>query len=108
MEPPLLTVEKSLFLTGLGMLLLPTGQSPALRSFALHTKFLVTLTFPDGQQQTAPASVEELSRPVAGSEPLSYADAYVLLLESAELTAVPAGTTIRWAGAADDPFALLR
>jgi len=105
---PLLTVATSFRLTGLGILAVPSTDSAALRQFTLHTKLLVTLTFPSGQHETMPASIEEMSRQVETETGPAYRDIYVLLLESDELEQVPAGTEISWAGEIDDPFALLR
>ena len=104
----LMTVEASFRLTGLGVLAVPRDEQSALRQFALHTKLLVTLTFPDGQQETMPASVEEMSRQVEAETGPTYRDSYVLLLESELIDEVPVGTAISWAGEVDDPFALLR
>jgi len=103
-----MTVANSFRLTGLGLLAVPHDDQPVLRQFALHTKLLVTLAFPGGQQETTPASVEEMSRQVEAETGLTYRDIYVLLLESELVDELPAGTEISWAGDVDDPFALLR
>ncbi|WP_324678585.1 hypothetical protein [Hymenobacter sp. GOD-10R] len=104
----LMTVDASVRLTGLGLLAVPRNEQSVLRQFVLHTKLLVTLTFPDGQQETMPASVEEMSRQVEAETGPTYRDIYVLLLESELIDDVPVGTEITWVGDVDDPFALLR
>lgn len=98
----LLIVAESYWLTGLGILAIARQSEPPLRAFALHTKLAVSLTFPDGHQQTVPASVEEISRPVEapGEAPATHTDA-VLLLESELVMDLPPGTAIWWAPGAD-------
>lgn len=99
----LLIVAESYRLTGLGLLAIGRQPTPLLREFALHTKLEVNLLFPDGRQQSVPASVEEMSRPLepAGPQaPPTALTAAVLVLESERLTDLPPDTEIWWMGEA--------
>lgn len=93
-EKFLLRVAESSVLTGLGVLLVPTAPAPPLADLALHTTLPVTLRYPDGRQESAAASVEELThadRPTVRALLLALANA-----------AVPAGTEVWWNGEAAD------
>ncbi|RFP63926.1 hypothetical protein D0N36_16735 [Hymenobacter lapidiphilus] len=85
----LLRVEKSRVLTGLGVLLLPAAPPEILAALDLHTNLPVQLVYPDKQEFSATASVEEVAR---AGEPAVRA----LLLTQQGATAVPAGTEV-WA-----------
>lgn len=99
----LLTVAESYRLPGLGLLAIGRRSEPVLRQFALHTKLEVQLLFPDGHQQTVPASAEEITRPLEATEPnatpAERTDA-VVLLETELVTNLPPGTEIWWSGEA--------
>jgi hypothetical protein len=89
----LLRVKESYALTGLGMLLLPTGPVAALAQLDLHTVWAVELVSPLGHCETAMASVEEITR-----HGELFADAATqergLLLTHEGATPVPAGTQV--------------
>ncbi|QDA61750.1 hypothetical protein [Hymenobacter jejuensis] len=105
----LLTVASSFRLTGLGLLVTPQeDNTQSLSKFDLHTKLEVNLVFPDGHQEAATASIEEMSRQTGADDAPAYYDEHVLLLESDLIREVPIGTEIWWAGQAYDPYALLR
>ena len=58
----LLEVYECFTLTGLGVMLLPTGSVAALERLELHTVWPVVLAWPDGRREVAVASVEEITR----------------------------------------------
>lgn len=87
----LMHVAESVPLTGLGVLLLPSIPLPALADHALHTGLALTLRFPNGQEEPAIASVEEVSRPEA-------LDTRALLLTQDGAGPVPPGTEVWWTG----------
>ncbi|NVO30780.1 hypothetical protein [Hymenobacter lapidiphilus] len=83
----LLRVAECRVLTGLGVLLLPAAPSETLASMQLHTSLAVRMVFPDKQEFSATASVEEVART---DEPAVRA----LLLTQQGAAAVPAGTEV--------------
>ncbi|MBT2558702.1 hypothetical protein J7E24_12965 [Hymenobacter sp. ISL-91] len=85
----LLRVAESRVLTGLGVLLLPAGPPETLASMPLHTSLAVRMVFPDKQEFSATASVEEVAR---AGEPTVR----VLLLTQQDAAVVPVGTEV-WA-----------
>ena len=89
----LLRVLESHSLTGLGVLLHPESGGAELADFPLHTALLVRLSYPDKQEISAIASVEEISRP---GQPAARA----LLLTQEGAVPPPAGTEV-WASGAE-------
>jgi|GEM_PF-3463750 len=89
----LLQVKDSFSLTGLGVLLLATAPLPALAHPDLHTIWPVRLLFPDGHEETAAASVEEVSRPGDGAT-AAASPQRALLLTHEGAAPVPAGTRV--------------
>ena len=94
----LLRVTKSFPLTGLGVLLFPDELAADLTSFELHAALALTLCYPDGREEPAVASVEEVARP---GTPATHA----LLLTHEGATPVPVGTEVWWAGEATSWYA---
>lgn len=88
----LMRVEKSVGLTGLGILLLAQHTTPLLDSFGLYTQWRVQLAFPDGSSIEAMAGVEEISRPTETGE--ATIPVRALLLAQEDVEAVPAGTQV--------------
>ncbi|WP_126546786.1 hypothetical protein [Hymenobacter amundsenii] len=82
-------VLESHSLTGLGMLLHPESAAPELANWPLHTALAVRLRYPDKQEISAIASVEEIARP---GQPAVRA----LLLTQPDAVLPPAGTEV-WA-----------
>jgi hypothetical protein len=89
----ILQVEKSVSLTGLGVLLLPEEPVPLLQTFDLHSQWLVQLVLPDGSRAEASASVEEISRP-ADSVGAAAVETRALLLMEEGAGPVPTGTLV--------------
>ncbi|SHJ12772.1 hypothetical protein SAMN02745146_2369 [Hymenobacter daecheongensis DSM 21074] len=89
---PLLQVKDSFSLTGLGVLLLAEVTTAALARLDLHTVWPVRLVLPDGRQENATASVEEITRPTEVGAADTPARALLLTHEGAAL--VPAGTQV--------------
>jgi hypothetical protein len=88
-------VEKSVNLTGLGVLLIAQHFTPLLQSFDLHMHCLIQLVFPNGDETQAVASIEAVSRPV--DEPgATVNEIPALLLAEEGMEAVPAGTLVYW------------
>lgn len=87
-------VEKSVNLTGLGVLLIAHHATPLLQSFDLYMHYPVQLVFPDGGGEAqAIASIEAISRPIV--EPGATAtEAPALLLAEEGMDAVPTGTLV--------------
>lgn len=92
-EDLLMQVEKSVSLTGLGLLLLAQYATPLLASFELYTQWWVQLVFPDGGSIEATAGVEEVSRP-ADSLDGAVVEMRALLLAQDDVESVPAGTQV--------------
>lgn len=86
-------VEKSVSLTGLGVLLLPAQLLPLLQTYDLHSQWLIHLVFPDGTETEAHASVEEISRP-ADSVGAVAVETRALLLTEEGAGPVPTGTLV--------------
>ncbi|UOQ67063.1 hypothetical protein [Hymenobacter volaticus] len=89
----LMQVEKSVNLTGLGVLLIAQHATPLLKGFDLHMRYLVQLVFPDGAEIQAIASIEAISRPVGEPEGAAT-EAPALLLAEEGTDAVPSGTLV--------------
>ncbi|WP_375437912.1 hypothetical protein [uncultured Hymenobacter sp.] len=95
MHPNLLMqVEKSVNLTGLGVLVIAQQGTPLLECFDLHMHCLVRLVFPDGGESEASASIEAISRPI-NSQGAMATETPALLLTHETLT-VPTGTLVYW------------
>lgn len=92
-ENLLMQVEKSVSLTGLGVLLLTQHATPLLESFELYTQWRVQLVFPDGGSLDATAGVEEVSRPADSLDGVAV-EMRALLLAQEELESVPTGTRV--------------
>ena len=89
----LMQVEKSVNLTGLGVLLIAQHTTPLLQSFDLYTHYSIQLIFPDGGETQTVASIESMSRPVEGpSDTATEVPALLLAEEGGE--AVPTGTLV--------------
>ena len=61
----LLRVATAWPVPGLGLLALPSGSTPHLLPYALHTAVAVATTGPDGHRYEATATVEEITQPGA-------------------------------------------
>lgn len=83
----LMRVRESRVLTGLGVLLLPETTPKKLAQLALHTPLTLRLRYPNKQEISAMASIEEMTRT---GEPAIR----VLLLTQEGATAVPVGTEV--------------
>jgi hypothetical protein len=92
-ENLLMQVEKSVSLTGLGLLLLAQYATPLLASFELYTQWRVQFVFPDGGSIEATAGVEEVSRPADSFDGVAV-EMRALLLAQDEVESVPAGTQV--------------
>jgi hypothetical protein len=92
-EKLLMQVEKSVDLTGLGVLLLPQYTTPLLASFELYTQWSVQLAFPDGNKIATVASAEEVFRPVE-LPGAAAVETRALLLTQEDVGVVPAGTLV--------------
>ncbi|HEX8429106.1 hypothetical protein [Hymenobacter sp.] len=97
-------MEKSVSLTGLGVLLLPQQVGPLLQDFDLYTQWLVHLVFPNGSEAKATASIEEISRP-SDSPGAVAVEKRALLLTQEGIESVPAGTLV-YLREQQDPFAI--
>ncbi|MBC8084564.1 MAG: hypothetical protein H7Z21_15310 [Hymenobacter sp.] len=93
----LMEVEKSVSLTGLGVLLLAQQPAPLLQAFDLHTQWTVRLVFPDGRETEVTASIEEISRP-ADAPDAAAIETRALLLTQEGTGPVSAGTLVYWRG----------
>lgn len=62
----LLSVAATWPLPGLGLLVLPSGPTPHLAAYTLHTAVAVEAVLPDGTRHQSTATVEEITR---GAEP---------------------------------------
>ncbi|GAA3928159.1 hypothetical protein [Hymenobacter algoricola] len=89
----LLQVQDSFSLTGLGVLLVAAGPQPGLAELDLHTVWEVQLVFPDGRQEVATASVEEITRP-ADTPDAEATPVRALLLTHENAAAVAVGTRV--------------
>lgn len=88
----LLRIRESRALTGLGVLLQPESAVVELMDFPLHTALVVRLCYPDKQEISAIASVEEVTR-------VGQPTVRTLLLTQEDTPPPPAGTEVWWAGA---------
>lgn len=93
-EKIIMRVLESHSLTGLGVLMHPESAAPELASWPLHTALTVRLRYPDKQEISAIASVEEISRP---GQPAKRA----LLLTQPDAVPPPVGTEVWTSG--DEP-----
>lgn len=85
----LLRVATTWPLPGLGVLVLPTGPTPHLAGYPLHTTLGLEVAPPDATRYIATATVEEIMRDDAPDGPTR-----ALLLDITEAELLPPGTEI--------------
>lgn len=90
-EKLLFQVGKNFSLPGLGVLLLPVSEVPALLKLPLHTALSVRLRYAVGGVEAAVATVEEIAH--SETPPVR-----ALLLAQDVAKPVSAGTEVWWAG----------
>ncbi len=98
-EKIVLRVSQSHSLTGLGVLLHAEAAAPELADLPLHTVLAVRLRYPDKQEISAIASVEEVARP-------GQLAARALLLTQPDAVPPPAGTEV-WTSEGEPGWAQL-
>ncbi len=102
MDPKLLMqVEKSVKLTGLGVLLLTEQPTLLLQAYDLYTQWTVRLVFPNGIEAKTSASIEEVSHPADNLLHTKTVETRALLLTQEGVEPVPAGTLVYLLGQHD-------